>query len=196
MSIISIWARDFYDNTIAIDGKIPWHVPSDLKRFKSITDKSIVVMGRKTYETLPNRDLPDRLLVVLSKDSEYQLSNTDRHFLVNSLDNLHSLKVGKDWGDNLYVVGGSSIYAQFFNHKNLKPDYVVDCRIRDIQLKKKLDIYPKERKTFLDKETDIILKKDYVVIKSSSTKDNFVNTLYFKKDLTMNTLMERICKNF
>ena len=195
MSVISIWARDFYDNTIAIDGKIPWHIPSDLKRFSHITQGSVVVVGRKTYETLPHRDLPGRIVVVLTKDSSYQVAHPDRHLVVTSIDRLKEARLDLELGD-IFVAGGASVYQQFFEHDLFKPDYVVDCRIRDTQLHKKLEVYPKERRTLLNPYTDKILKEEYVVIKSSSTKDKFVNTLYFRKDASMTRLMEGIAKNF
>jgi dihydrofolate reductase len=194
MSVIAIWARDFYDNTIAIDGKIPWHIPSDLKRFNCITQNSYVIVGRKTYETLPKKDLDGRNFIILTNNQNYEVSNKKTQTILTDINKLNK----KDLNDlgNVFVIGGSIIYSEFFSNPNLIPDYVIDCRIRDIQLRKKLEVYPKERRTFLDKNTDIILKEKYIPIKSVQTKDNFVNTLYFLKNSNMEKFMEDIGKNF
>ena len=63
------------NGVIGKDGKIPWHLPVDLKRFKKLTSGYPVIMGRKTYESLPKkfRPLPGRLNIVLSHQKEYQV---------------------------------------------------------------------------------------------------------------------------
>lgn len=193
MNIISIWARDFYDNTIAIDGKIPWHIPSDLKRFKHITEGSTVLMGRKTYESLPYKKLPNRKIIVLTRNPEYAVVDNSNHIVLPSIDSLTELR---GMQENLFVAGGASIYEQFFKQPKLKPNFVIDCQIRDVQLNKTLKIYPKERRLCLNPNTDRILKEDYVVVRSSTTKDKFVNTLYIKKTESMKKFIEGIGKNF
>lgn len=54
------------DGVIGVDGKIPWHYPADLKRFKRKTLNSTVVMGRRTWESLPIKPLPQRQNIVVT----------------------------------------------------------------------------------------------------------------------------------
>src|SRR5436305_6194270 len=55
------------NGVIGRDGKLPWHLPADLKRFKALTLGSVMVMGRKTFESLPGL-LPKRRHIVLTRD--------------------------------------------------------------------------------------------------------------------------------
>ena len=58
------------NGVIGRDGKLPWHLPADLRRFKALTMGSSMVMGRKTFESLPGL-LPGRRHVVLTRDSRW-----------------------------------------------------------------------------------------------------------------------------
>ena len=63
MEIHLIWAQDF-EGGIGIDGKLPWHISEDLKNFKQLTLDTKIVMGRKTWESLPIKPLPQRKNIV------------------------------------------------------------------------------------------------------------------------------------
>ena len=52
---------------IGKEGKMPWHIPADLKRFKELTKGGVVIMGRKTFESLGCKPLPDRLNIILTQ---------------------------------------------------------------------------------------------------------------------------------
>lgn len=58
------------NGVIAVNGKMPWHIPSDLRWFKEMTSGESVVMGRKTFESLGCKPLPNRVNIVLSKTME------------------------------------------------------------------------------------------------------------------------------
>lgn len=94
-------------NAIGKNGDIPWHFPEDLKHFKEKTTGHSVLMGRKTYESLPEnfRPLPERENIVLTK--------SDPSFN-ESVEIVHSLKEGYDVADNekLFIAGGASVYEQ------------------------------------------------------------------------------------
>lgn len=89
--------------------KIPWHIPEDLKHFKQITNESIIIMGRKTYESLPNGALPNRLNIVLTRTPEINnVKNvifTTNEFLFDVI-NKH-----KTENQKVFVIGGSEIYS-------------------------------------------------------------------------------------
>ena len=65
MQIHLIWAQD-ENGGIGKEGKLPWHISEDLKNFKKLTLNSTILMGRKTWESLPIRPLPKRRNIVLS----------------------------------------------------------------------------------------------------------------------------------
>ena len=65
MEIHLIWAQD-KNGGIGKDGKLPWHISEDLKNFKKITSNHPVIMGRKTWDSLPIKPLPNRRNIILS----------------------------------------------------------------------------------------------------------------------------------
>lgn len=105
---------------IGKNGNLPWHLPADMKYFKTITtagssdDKpNVVIMGRKTWESIPEnfRPLPGRLNIVLSRDSNFTIP--DGIYKADSLDNALFFVSGK--GENcgeVFVIGGSQIFEQ------------------------------------------------------------------------------------
>ena len=97
------------EKAIGKNGEIPWHYPEDLKHFKEKTVGYPVVMGRKTYLSLPKdfRPLPDRKNIVLTRsDPDFDESVE----IVNSLDQAYS--VAADYRDKMFIAGGASIYEQ------------------------------------------------------------------------------------
>ena len=67
-----IVAHSWPEFGIGFENQLPWHIPADLKRFSSITTNNIVVMGRKTWESLPEkmRPLPNRLNIVITRNRD------------------------------------------------------------------------------------------------------------------------------
>ena len=108
MKINIIVARSL-NRVIGKDGKIPWSIPEDMKRFKELTMGHPVIMGRKTWESLPEqyRPLPERSNIVLSSDTLYKVPTG---VLLCS-----SLKMALDFCRNtsvVWVIGGSSLYKE------------------------------------------------------------------------------------
>jgi dihydrofolate reductase len=97
-----IWAQST-SGVIGRGGDIPWRVPEDLTRFKQVTFGHTVVMGRRTWESLPakNRPLPGRRNVVLSRQADFTADGAE---VVGSLD--VALNGAETW-----VIGGGQIYA-------------------------------------------------------------------------------------
>jgi dihydrofolate reductase len=92
------------NNVIGRDGDIPWHIPEDLARFKHLTTGNTVLMGRKTYESLPEefRPLPDRKNLVLSRSSPDIEAE-----VVSSIQQAYEEAKGA-----LFIAGGESVYRQ------------------------------------------------------------------------------------
>lgn len=104
MVVIAAVARN---GVIGKDNALPWHLPEDLKHFKQLTTGQTVIMGRKTWESLPERfrPLPGRMNVVVTRDSAYAAQGAS---VVHSLD--EAAKVGAG-GTVQFVIGGSELYA-------------------------------------------------------------------------------------
>jgi dihydrofolate reductase len=95
------------ENVIGKNGEIPWHYPEDLKYFKEKTTDNSVLMGRKTYESLPEdfRPLPDRENIVLTR-SDPDLSESVK--IANSLEEAYEAAESQ----TLFIAGGASVYNQ------------------------------------------------------------------------------------
>jgi dihydrofolate reductase len=89
------------NGAIGKDGVIPWRLPEDMKRFKALTLGQTVVMGRKTWDSLPpkNRPLPGRRNVVVTRDAHWQAQGAERATLEMALA-----------GGDVFVIGGAEIY--------------------------------------------------------------------------------------
>lgn len=101
------------NGVIGADGEMPWYYPEDLAHFKRTTVGHPVVMGRKTYESIEARldePLPDRLNVVLSSRA---LDLPDGAVHASSID--EALAVATDHDDQVFVVGGATVYEQFLD---------------------------------------------------------------------------------
>ena len=59
------------NNSLGLDNKLLWHLPNDFKRFKELTSGNIILMGRKTFESLPDV-LPNRTHIIITKQENYQ----------------------------------------------------------------------------------------------------------------------------
>ena len=108
MEIHLIWAQDT-NGGIGKDGKLPWHVSEDLKNFKKITSQHPVIMGRKTWDSLPIKPLPNRRNIILSNSifEDLEVYN-DVRLCIKELKQSNIEKV--------FVIGGTSIYEQFFEY--------------------------------------------------------------------------------
>lgn len=102
---ISIIAAVAQDRAIGNDNKLLYWLPNDLKRFKSLTTGHTIIMGRKTFESLPKGALPNRRNIVLS-NSKHDFADCDCY---TSLE--EALRhCSKD--EDIYIIGGASVYAQ------------------------------------------------------------------------------------
>ncbi len=104
MSINIIVAMD-RERAIGYQGKLPWSLPPDLKRFKEITTGHTIIMGRKTYESI-GRPLPNRTNVIISRNPNFHAQDC---VTISSLTEV--LANVKD-NDEVFVIGGSDIYKQ------------------------------------------------------------------------------------
>lgn len=101
---ISIIAAMSDNRVIGRDGGLPWHLPSDLKRFKFLTMGHAVIMGRKTFESV-GKALPGRRCIIITKQGDYK---ADDILVAHSLGQALS-QVGKTETE-VFILGGESIY--------------------------------------------------------------------------------------
>jgi dihydrofolate reductase len=103
------------NGVIGVDGKLPWHLRSDLQRFKAVTVGKPCIMGRKTWESLPLKPLPGRLNIVLTKDESYAEQGLAKGALVCT--NLgEALSIARetaeeDGVDEVFIIGGTALFA-------------------------------------------------------------------------------------
>ncbi len=117
---------------IGKDGRLPWHLPGDLKYFRKLTTttksgsyQNAVIMGRKTWESIPDKHRPlnGRLNVVLTKDQNYKVP--DGVLKVASLD--AALDLLEDFPvENCFILGGGQIYDLALRHDRLRKVYLTE----------------------------------------------------------------------
>ncbi|MGT2800194.1 dihydrofolate reductase [Streptococcus marmotae] len=110
--IVAIWAQD-EQGVIGKEGSLPWSLPADLEHFKQTTTGHAMVMGRVTFEGMNKRVLPNRISIILTHDSDYQVAD-DRALV------MHHVSDVLDWYNqqdkNLYVIGGGQLFSAFESH--------------------------------------------------------------------------------
>lgn len=97
------------NNAIGYKGELLVRIPNDLKRFKELTTNNIVIMGRKTYESI-GKPLPNRQNIIVSR-SNIVLPDCSNTYIVDSLKAAFELAESLT-GDKVYVIGGGQIYDQ------------------------------------------------------------------------------------
>jgi len=102
--VFLIYARAS-NGVIGMDGALPWHIPADLKRFKALTMGKPMIMGRKTFDSLP-RLLPGRRHIVLTRNRAWQAQGAE---VANSAG--EALELAGD--GEVAVIGGAEIYSLF-----------------------------------------------------------------------------------
>jgi dihydrofolate reductase len=107
--IVGLYAAVAENGVIGRDGGLPWRLSSDLKRFKADTMGKPIVMGRKTWESLPKRPLPGRLNIVVTRDAEYKAEGA---VIVRSLPEAIEAAGDGNAPDEAAVIGGAAIFAE------------------------------------------------------------------------------------
>jgi dihydrofolate reductase len=97
------------NGVIGRDGRLPWHLPADLKRFKAQTIGRPMIMGRKTFESFPS-PLPGRRHIVLTRDLGWRAAGAE---VAHSVEEALALA-----GDDAAVIGGAEVFALFLDRAN------------------------------------------------------------------------------
>ena len=182
MTKVAVWCRHQNDNIIGIGPHIPWHISSDFKRFKRITKGQNIIAGEKTYESFPNKTLPNRKIYVLTFNENYEVSDKQNHFVVTNINDF------KEFEQDLYISGGATIYKLFMTKdEKLMPDIVVDSMYKG-------ELNPNLEGPKIDiSECIDILKNKYIKISSDYELDNITTTVWVKKgDFVEQSVLKRI----
>lgn len=130
--IVSAIAAMAANRVIGRAGELPWNLPEDLKFFRDKTKGHIIIMGRKTFESL-GKLLPGRLHVIITRQANYQAPGAH---VFDSLDKAFSFcrTQTAEWGDEVFIVGGGEIYREALPHTDriylteIKADFPGDAR--------------------------------------------------------------------
>lgn len=137
-------------------GKLLVSIPNDMKRFRQITTGKIVVLGRKTLDTFPQKQpLKNRTNIILTRDMDYKVSDA---IIVHSIDELLE-ELKKYPTEDVYIIGGDSVYAQMLPYcdtvyaTNIEHSYEADTYFPNLD---KLDEWSveeeSEEQTYFDLE--------------------------------------------
>ncbi|HEX8123953.1 MAG TPA: dihydrofolate reductase [Allosphingosinicella sp.] len=105
MPTITIVVARARNGAIGRDGALPWRIPADLKHFKAVTTGTVMIMGRRTFDSLPGL-LPGRRHIVLTRDPDWRAEGAER---AGSVDEALALA----GGEPISVIGGAEIIALF-----------------------------------------------------------------------------------
>ena len=111
-----IFACDM-NNAIGKDGDLPWRQSTDLQHFKKITLGGTIVMGRKTWESLPGR-LPDRRHLVMTRGNRED---------VDTITYQEVLQLSKE--EEIFIIGGGEIYTLFLPHVDKIHRTIIHCKV-------------------------------------------------------------------
>ncbi len=137
--MITMIAAVARNGVIGMGNTIPWHLPEDFKHFKATTNESIVLMGSRTWDSLPRKPLPNRRNIVVSRDefrveTENEMNERDNLAVVwytnlrVALADCRSLATAT--GMEIFIIGGSALYEQMMpladrlliSHVDLEPE--------------------------------------------------------------------------
>ncbi len=107
MKDISIIVAIAENNAIGLNNDLLWHISDDLKRFKKLTTGNVIIMGKRTYESLPKGALPNRVNMVITDNKDERIEGC---VMAYSLDEAIALM---DETKENFIIGGGMVYKQF-----------------------------------------------------------------------------------
>lgn len=102
---------------IGKDGQLLFQIPEDMKRFKDLTEGGVVIMGRKTWESLPEkfRPLPNRTNIVLTRE---RVGNFENAEIATDLESV-LLNLHRQSETNVWIIGGESVYSEAIEYADV-----------------------------------------------------------------------------
>lgn len=153
MKDISIIVAIAANNAIGKDNDLLWHISDDLKRFKRLTENHFIIMGKRTYYSLPIRPLPKRTNMVITDIAEEQIDNCLMAYSID--DSIEKMDTEKE----NFIIGGGSIYKQFMPlanklyitrvHQDFEGDtFFPEISLNEWKLEEKIDINDDDQNNF------------------------------------------------
>ena len=109
---VSIIAAIGKNRELGKDNKLLWHIKEDLQRFKSLTYGHPIIMGRKTWDSLPFKPLPNRTNIVVTRNPSLSFARPGLAKLARSLAEALRQAQGKLGSEEVFIIGGGQIYEQ------------------------------------------------------------------------------------
>ncbi len=103
--MLTIIAALAENNAIGFENKLLYYLPADLRRFKELTTGHTIIMGRKTFESLPKGALPKRRNIVLTRNEDAVFPGAERFSCLTAA-------LAACEGEEVYIIGGASVYAE------------------------------------------------------------------------------------
>lgn len=111
LEVVHVVAMD-QQRCIGKNNDLPWHIPADLKHFKEITQGGVVIMGRKTLESM-GRALPKRVNWVITRDPDWSFEGTKvAHSIEDALEQAIADVKTSEKPESLFIIGGGEIFRQ------------------------------------------------------------------------------------
>ena len=178
IGVIAAISQNF---VIGKDGEIPWYYKGELKFFREMTTGSVVIMGRKTWESLPKKPLKNRDNIVLSRQEGYEAEGAVA--VCSSLDDAIFLaEATLDPEKDIWIIGGESVYDEALDFA----DKVVLTRVPEVVEKDANTAMFPERAMTLPRSTQSIRNHPYakgcVVIELDLMEDVDVEVIETEAD--------------
>ena len=151
-SMLSLIVAHSRNRVIGKDGRLPWRIPGELKRFKELTMGHAVIMGRKSYEEI-GKPLPGRFNIVVSASRTFEGED-----LVTARNLEEALALAGD--KKIFIAGGGQIFAQMIDKVDVMYITEIDARIEGDAYFPEMDYSKFDR--VLEKHVDGDLPYDYV----------------------------------
>ncbi|VYU63945.1 dihydrofolate reductase [Clostridium tertium] len=134
--MLSIIVAKAANDVIGGDNKLLWHISEDLKRFKAITSGNTIIMGRKTFESLP-KVLPNRHHIVITRDKNFKVDSSEVE-IVNDINSI--IDRFENSTEEAFIIGGGEIYKSLLPNTNklyltrVYKDFSGDTKFPEIDL--------------------------------------------------------------
>ena len=161
--MLSIIVAKASNDVIGGDNKLLWHIPQDLKRFKEITSGHTIIMGRKTFESLP-KVLPNRHHIIITRDKNFKV-NSQQVEVINDINYIIDRFENSD--EEFFIIGGGEIYKSLLPKckklylTRVYKDFTGDTKFPKINLD----------------EWSIEYQSDILINESNNIKFDFINLI-------------------
>ena len=118
------------NNVIGSNNELLWKIPNDLKYFKKVTTNSVVIMGRKTFESI-GKILPNRLNVIISKQSgdlKEIYKGCKNCLFFDNFNDMFLFINDQEFYKNIFVIGGGEIYKYFIENNLINKYYITEIK--------------------------------------------------------------------